>query len=974
MIDSGMDQALSRREFLVRRAAGGAARSAARGLAAGVLAALVANASASRPVAAQTLRNGHLRAQFGARGLVALTSLADSRTIRLRRDDVAITLGAQAIDSRTLPQPTTRVARDSVIYRYRAGTFLLDVIYELRPGWRFVSKQISVTALAARSFSVGDVTLFETTLAESPVSVFRPQSAKPSLGTKEYGAALRFADRHSLLMVGQNPFLQVGTRQRGIAMRYAADMEWRAGYGTFTTDRGLLAPVRLTGNSLPAEMTPEWRTVTRGSAGLDEAEVAAFTDMVRSLMLYEPAAPVHVFVGWCANDYQIDVGTPEGRSEYTRIFDQAAAVGAQYVLYAPSNSAVSRREASMDDWSWEHVLWLGLGQQIRRNEWNPRTSDIPASVQVMLDAARARKLQLLAYVYPVLPFSQNREWLVPSRTDPKRLAANLGNRALQDWLIEELVAFHAKTGIAGYSFDHTFLTYEGASLYAQWYGWRRVLEELRRRVPNIVIDGRQAHHLYGPWSYLAGSYPHPTFHDEQPESFTPYPDLHFDRVSANRERYTAYRYRNHEFTPNELVPGFMTHQTPRLDETDDMPQRMTADRGKVILPFRVRDWDLLGWRYSVLSSIAVGGWNNVINLLPARDSAEFAHFGAADRAWLRGWLEWTVANKELLRRTKQILGQPGLGKIDGAAMFDGAHGYLFLFNPDPRALTARIPLNASIGLTAAGRYRVREVSPLAGRMHASPTRDFWTRGDTLRLTLHGGSALVLEVTRVQPGAALPEIVGGTGRPQLRSDTLVIDSVVGESSDAGLLAVAVPRAARVRAVRVNGQTTPRFTRRDDVVSVAVRFGPDALAPMHPVVRWDSTFSGGTLRGEFVIPASTFEQLRARRAAWPMPWTAEEYRTTWLASERLLLWAPFSEPDDRWNASLLIDGAPVELRKAYTSIQVERSTFTGFYADISQLEPGRAHTFELTLPAVARGQFLGLYLENIAPTYLPAALVP
>ena len=35
--------------------------------------------------------------------------------------------------------------------------------------------------------------------------------------------------------------------------------------------------------------------------------------------------------------------------------------------------------------------------------------------------------------------------------------------------------------------------------------------------------------------------------------------------------------------------------------------------------FAFRDWDYLGWKYSLISSIAVGGLNNVINMIPARD-------------------------------------------------------------------------------------------------------------------------------------------------------------------------------------------------------------------------------------------------------------------------------------------------------------------------------------------------------------------
>ena len=111
------------------------------------------------------------------------------------------------------------------------------------------------------------------------------------------------------------------------------------------------------------------------------------------------------------------------------------------------------------------------------------------------------------------------------------------------------------TGISGYSFDYAFLDLPGSSSYSQWWGWRRVLEALREAEPDIVIDGRQTYHMYGPWVWLAGSYPHPTGNDEQAESFTPYPDLHFDRVSADRMRFVNYWYRNYQFAPQEIIPG-----------------------------------------------------------------------------------------------------------------------------------------------------------------------------------------------------------------------------------------------------------------------------------------------------------------------------------------------------------------------------------------------------------------------------------
>jgi hypothetical protein len=120
----------------------------------------------------------------------------------------------------------------------------------------------------------------------------------------------------------------------------------------------------------------------------------------------------------------------------------------------------------------------------------------------------------------------------------------------------------------------------------------------------------------------------------------------------------------------------------------------------------------------------------------------------------------------------------------------------------------------------------------------------------------------------------------------------------------------------------------------------------------------------------IPARVFEQLHARAAAWPIPWTAEDYRSTWLAPERLLLFAQIAEPDDRWEARLKIDGQPIELRKAYSAIAAVRSTFVGFYADVSRLGSNRPHAIELELPPLKRGQFQGLFFENIEPEYTTA----
>lgn len=918
---------------------------------------------------AQSLVNGRVRADFGPRGLTTLTDVVARRSWRIAGDAFSVTIDGRTLESTALGTPSRQAERGRVTYRYAGGGFMLAVAYELRPDWGFVSKQVTVTAGPVDSFRVEEVVLFRDSLTETPTDLYLPPSARPSLQTGAYGAALRFGEAHSLLLVAQNPFLLFRQEGGAFDLRYAPDMQWKTSYGPFESDRGLIAPVRLTGDRLPARMTPEWQAAQGDTTpGLDRAEVDAFTAMVRAFLLYRPREPINVFVGWCANDYQIDVGTPEGRAEYKRLLDQAANVGARYVLYAPSNSALSRREESVDDWSWEHVLWLGLGQKIRKGEWDPASSAVPPSVQEMVDYARGKGLRFLAYVYPVLPFVQNPGWLVPSRNDPRRQAASLGNRALQDWMVDQLVAFHERTGIAGYAFDHTFLTFTGTSRYAQWHGWRRVMEELRRRIPDVVIDGRQAYHLYGPWSWLAGSYPHPTFNDEQPESFMPYPDLHFDRVSANRERYTAYHFRNYEFAPAEILPGYMTHQTSRSDDTDNMPARRTADRGVVLTSYRARDWDYLGWRYSVLSSIAVGGWNNVINMIPARDSAEDASFSAEDAAWLRGWLAWTSANTEYLRHTRTILGQPALGKVDGTSAIMGNRGFIFLFNPGPGRLTARFRLDRSIGLGVGGRFELRELHPLQGRRIGKPMEATWAGGDEVEIPMYGGSTLVIEIAPAPASVAEPTLFNAPGSATVGDGVLELRGVRGEVGTSARLLARMPAGTAVQRVRVNGVDARLVERRGDLVAVDVRFAGTPFHQMQPAFVSDSPLAGRRVSGTLTVPGRIFDQLAARRRAWPIPWTADDYRTTWLVPERLLLFAAFAEPDDKWEARLTIDGRTAELRKAYSAVRAVPRTFTGFYTDLSLLEPDRPYRFELELPSGMRpGQFMGLFFENVETEY-------
>lgn len=504
---------------------------------------LTAFADPARPTR-HTLENNRLSAAFDNHGLVRLTDRKSRYTLDLETDSAALTVDGQALAGPGLRLDTIQQRRHSIAFRYVAGDRTLEVLYELEPGWHFVSKRLVLTLAPGATSRIGTAEVFRADF-RSPIT--REHKASSASGA----VFLRFGDASAppqagLFLALQNPFLKWTRTGQRVAMLYSADMEWRAAYGPFASDRVCLGLHALSGVEFPARNLPEWKYTPEPDRAvaalpqLDRAESDALTRCVEALALFRPTQSQRVHVPWCENDYQIDVGTPAGRNEWKRILDQAAAVGCTHTLFTPANSTVAPLADNADAWGWENCLWLGLGQKIRKGEWEIAEDPIPPSIQEMLDYAKAKGVKLVAYAYPTLGWKQNPEWTAwcGGKTGGY-VGVDTGVRSFQDWFVDQLIAFQKRTGIGGYAFDHWWIAYEPkdgttpTSKYAQWSGCRRILEELRRRAPDLVIDGRQQYQWFGPWTWLGGTYPHPTTNDEQPGSFENFPDLHFSRVSGN---------------------------------------------------------------------------------------------------------------------------------------------------------------------------------------------------------------------------------------------------------------------------------------------------------------------------------------------------------------------------------------------------------------------------------------------------------
>jgi hypothetical protein len=930
------------------------------------------------------LKNEVLVADFGPRGLTAVTDQKSGQTVHIAADEFVLRIGGETIDSATL-QRTAKSEGREVSYDYRRGGYLIRATYALQNSWRFVSKRVEILESPSATYTLTEVQPLKITLRDPIEGTFTPASYLPQLGANgktlvnrfpdhQFGTFLRLQKQQGLMLLVQNPFLDVHRGGQDTSIAYRPAMGWNRAWGPWSSDLAVIGMYQQSGIRIPAQMVFEWKSVNDLPLdGADENEISAFTECVRNFLIHPAPKPISVEVGWTLNDYQIDVATPEGRAEYKRVMDTASDLGIQTLLYAPADQTLASVENDADDWNWEHVLWFGLGQKIRKGEWEIEKSPIPETVAEMLDYAKSKHLGLLAYVYPSLPFSQNPSWIVSDPTKKsKNVYATLASRDFQDFLIHELVAFKRRTGIAGYSFDYAFLDVPGSTAYAQWYGWRRVLESLCQAEPDIIIDGRQTYHQYGPWSWLAGSYPHPTGNDEQAESFTSYPDLHFDRVSADRTRFVNYWYRNYQFAPHEVVPGYMTHQTPRNRNVVTNSGSGAKTVSEIVYrPFRRRDWDYLGYQYSVLSSIATAGWNNVVSMIPGRDVAEFEHFSERDKAWIRIWLKWTADNKDLLKRTRTILGQPAMGKVDGTAAIAGDHGFVFLFNPNYKALSTEIRWDATSGVDAQAHFALRELYPDKGKLIGNPGKGFWTYGDALSLKLEGTSATVLELVPAVEFEARAVVFGvNSSEPgkllqaTLDAEALKIEHVSGKIGTKAEVSVLLEQDQKLKALEVNGRSIA-FTQHGRSIAAPIVFGGAAFSHSQQVPLQVS--SDGTFTGTFTVPRRIHRQLVKRRERWPIPWTKEDYATTWLVPERLLLFLQVTEPSDSIPLHAELDGSPLTFTRAYSSVREDPECFVGWYADLSTISVDSPHTIHLNLPQREAGHLQGLFFDNVEDEY-------
>jgi len=503
------------------------------------------------------------------------------------------------------------------------------------------------------------------------------------------------------------------------------------------------------------------------------------------------------------------------------------------------------------------------------------------------------------------------KWQIENSDGTRGPDVCLGNQEFLRWFVS-VISYWIETYKVKYvSFDflafpecydrsHGHLAGAGTK-YLQWRGGVTLIEAIRKKFPTLVVSAQVGYMSTMPWSGKNASETH-LFYDFHHSTLCPFHTLSMDQILGDNFRLNAWWKQYTSFLPSYRFLGLAGHY----------------DRGNPA-------FDLSGWRYSILSALAIGAETIGLCNLPLKYEDGFRN---EDIEFLNAWKKWARENQRFRYNATPILGEPGIGKIDGFAQIDGDCGFLFLFNPNPRTLFCSVCLDERIGLVGNNPLYIREIYPetcdiesakgLMGRFPVGADVDF---------LLGPHSAKVVRLMTERPD----------GYPLIRNE---------------------PQGERFESELVHWQSDA---------------GPVTLPNRHALVE-------GNLRREVNIPLWVRDELENRRVA-DYPKELTDFFPC-VDPSRLLLELAFIRPEEIKPPRLWVNDRNVEVHGFYRVEKPEDISdedrkqgrqVIAYWADLSGVVRfGEANGFKLETDHLEPGQFQGALLYNLYPSATTVAV--
>lgn len=376
------------------------------------------------------LSNEHLIVQFNLSTGQIISFNYNSEIITITNETSVIFINNYVLDCSKLINYSQHV--NSINFTFECSNDIghnLTIIYTLDSQWSFLQKQIYFENIDNKAITSIETTFTLTNKIIPSVSIILNRQDT----NKQHTVFLRSKSSPlGIFATWQHPFGHyiVSSNNQTITSSY------NIGINTSYLSEGFLIGFY--------ELSLYWHTNDINYAERDAYEKA--TSFFYPVPQREQS--IKHAVGWDSNDYQIDISTLHGIEEYKRLIDRCSQLGIKSITFGPSNTNVSNRQESTDDWGWESILWLSLGEKIRLEQWKPYQQPIPPTIQYMLDYAALKNVKLVAYVYPPLGFrskGKDQAWLYPN-SHYRDVCSSLASVEFQQYFLQLLIDFAQITG------------------------------------------------------------------------------------------------------------------------------------------------------------------------------------------------------------------------------------------------------------------------------------------------------------------------------------------------------------------------------------------------------------------------------------------------------------------------------------------------------------------------------------------------
>jgi len=162
-------------------------------------------------------------------------------------------------------------------------------------------------------------------------------------------------------------------------------------------------------------------------------------------------------------------------------------------------------------------------------------------------------------------------------------------------------------------------------------------------------------------------------------------------------------------------------------------------------PELIKAWDYYGWQYSFMSSLAVAG-----SVMPTIMPYE-ADLVPGYVEFYGKWQRWAKDNFEYVNTTEPFGEQVQPGAVDGYARIKGDHGFVFLFNGNPRPAEITFEVGDDINLQEKGDYQFIELYPSerSKLVLENNGRSVFALGEKASITVPANACYLLELKEIR---------------------------------------------------------------------------------------------------------------------------------------------------------------------------------------------------------------------------------